>query len=327
MSTADTALMQRHNPAISRYSSEPWTLSKPDAAMSSAPTLGSHSLEHSKDSPEIPGIPVEQPFRFLDLEPELRNQIYEQTFFAEAQTSFSGLAPHALTRVSQQVRRESLGLYYSSVETLEIPLYDEKNVGHVREWMAESSLQHYPVLPEITFATTANFRIDSEPVPNTVRPIFHFKRQTMVPAEEFEGEFVPTRDGPDMYVAAYLVAPAYLAAQIRCLGLSSMVKITNQYNTFIGRRSQRFTNAIVDHEAWTTRHLDMFPVEPPRGLRRVVCLWVSKPAHRNEGSTDWGEADVRELVGFFELISQMSEGEKPTVEQLATYLRGLFNDE
>jgi hypothetical protein len=59
----------------------------------------------------------------------------------------------------------------------------------------------------------------------------------------------------------------------------------------------------------------------------VVCLWVSKSAHRNEGSTDWGEADVRELVGFFELISQMSEGEKPTVEQLATYLRGLFNDE
>jgi hypothetical protein len=81
-------------------------------------------------------------------------------------------------------------------------------------------LQHYPVLPDIAFATTANFRIDSEPVPNTVRPIFHFKRQTMIPAEEFEREFVPTRDGPGMYVAAYLVAPAYLAAHIRCLGLS-----------------------------------------------------------------------------------------------------------
>jgi hypothetical protein len=311
--------------------------------MSSVPTLSFQPAGNCKDSPEISGITAELPFRFLDLEPELRNQIYEQTFFAEAQTSFSGLAPHALTRVSQQVRRESLGLYYSSVETLEIPMYDEKNVGHVREWMAKSSLQHYPILPDIAFATTANFRVDSEPVPNTgrpikrhipkpsepvpntvlntVRPIFHFKRQIMKPAEEIEREIIPTRDGPNMCVAAYL------AAHIRCLGLSSMVKVTNQYNTWIGRRSQRFTDAITNREAWTIRHLDMFPVDPPGHLRRMVCLWVSKFAHRNEGSTDWGEAEMRDLVGFFELISQMSEGEKPTEEQLATYLRGLFDDE
>jgi hypothetical protein len=127
----------------------------------------------------------------------LGNQIYEYTFFAEAQTSLSGLAPHALTRVIQQVRRESLGLYYSSVETLEIPLYDEKNVAHVGEWLAESSLQHYPVLPDIAFATTANFRDDSEPVLNTVRPLFHFKQQTVNAAEELECEAssrVSTRD-------------------------------------------------------------------------------------------------------------------------------------
>jgi hypothetical protein len=187
--------------------------------MSSAPTLGSQSLEHGKYSPEVSGTPAELPFRFLDLEPELRNRIYEQTFFAEAQTSSSGLAPHALTRVSQQVRRESLGLYYSSVETLEIPLYDEKNVAHVKEWMAESSLQHYPILPGIAFATTANFRDGSELVSNTVRPIFHFKRQIVKPAEELEREVssgVPVRYEPDMYKAAYL------AAHVRCLGLSSM---------------------------------------------------------------------------------------------------------
>jgi hypothetical protein len=151
--------------------------------MSSAPTLSFQPSGNRKDSPEIPDITAELPFRFLDLEPELRNQIYEQTFFAEAQTSISGLAPHALTRVSQQGRRESLGLYYSSVETLEIPLYDEKNVGHVREWMAESSLQHYMILPDIAFVTTANFRVDSEPVPNTGRPISHFKRHIPKPSE------------------------------------------------------------------------------------------------------------------------------------------------
>jgi hypothetical protein len=289
--------------------------------MSSAPTLSFQLSGSRKDSPEISGIPAELPFRFLDLEPELRNQIYKQTFFAEAQTSFSGLAPHALTRVSQQVRRESLGLYYSSVETLEIPLYDEKNVGHVREWMAKSSLQHYPTLPDIAFATSANFRVDSEPFLNTVKPIFHFKRQIMKPSEELEREVVPTRDGPDMYLAAYT------AAHIRCLGLSSMVKVTNQYNTFICRRSQRFTDAIINHEAWTIRHLDMFPVEPPRDIRRVVCLWVSKFARRNEASTDWGEAEMRQLVGFFGLVSQMGEWKKPTVEQGATYLRGLFDEE
>jgi hypothetical protein len=143
----------------------------------------------------------------------------------------------------------------------------------------------------------------------------------MIPAEELEREVVPTRDGPDMYLAAYF------AAHIRCLGLSSMVKVTNQYNPFIGRRSQHFTDAINNHEAWTIRHLDTFPVDPPGGLRRMVCLWVSKFAHRDEGSTDWGEAEMRELVGFFELISQMSEGEKPTEEQLTTYLRGLFDHE
>jgi hypothetical protein len=45
--------------------------------MSSAPTLSFQPSGNRKDSPEIPGIPAELTFRFLDLEPELRNQIYE----------------------------------------------------------------------------------------------------------------------------------------------------------------------------------------------------------------------------------------------------------
>jgi hypothetical protein len=241
----------------------------------------------------------------------LRNQIYEHTFFVEAQTSLSGLAPHALTRVIQQVRRESLGLYYSSVETLEIPLYDEKNVAHVGEWLAESSLQHYPVLPDIAFATTANFRDDSEPVLNTVRPLFHFKQQTVNAAEELECEAssrVPTRDEPDVDHVAYL------AAHVRCLGLSSIARETNRNNTFIGRHSQRFTDAINNRKTWTSRHIDILAAKFPWGPKRVVCLWVSKFARRNEGSTDWGEAEVRKLVGFFDLISLMSEGRQGTPE-------------
>ncbi|KAK7987186.1 hypothetical protein PG996_006213 [Apiospora saccharicola] len=62
----------------------------------------------------------QSPFRFLDLPPELRNEIY---YFAlgEHQTSSepygpttcTALAPPALTRTNRQIRNETLGLYYS----------------------------------------------------------------------------------------------------------------------------------------------------------------------------------------------------------------------
>lgn len=62
----------------------------------------------------------QSPFRFVDLPPELRNEIY---YFAlgERQTSSepygpttcSALAPPALTRTNRQIRNEILGLYYS----------------------------------------------------------------------------------------------------------------------------------------------------------------------------------------------------------------------
>jgi hypothetical protein len=287
--------------------------------MSSAPTLGSQSLEHGKDRPGILGVPAELPFRFLDLEPELRNQIYEQTFFAEAQTSFSGLAPHSLTRVNQQVRRESLALYYPSVETLEIPLYNEKNRAHVREWLAKSSLQHYPVLPDIGFATTANLSLQQ--FPKTVRLIIHFKRLIVNPAQEVERDLssrVPTREEPDVNRAAYLTAHS------RCLGLSSIARETDRYNWFIGRRSQPFTDAINSRETWTIRHIDILAADHPPRFTRLLCLWVSKFARRKEGSIDWGEAEVRELVGFIEFISQSSGCDASIAEQRETYLRGLF---
>jgi hypothetical protein len=162
-----------------------------------------------------------------------------------------------------------LGLYYSSVETLEIPLYDERNVAHVRQWLAESSLQHYPVLLDLAFAITADFRDNSEPIPNTVRPVFRFVRQAVNAAEELEREAssrVPTIDGPDVDHAAYL------AAHVRCLGLSSIARETNPNNSFIGRHSQRSTDAIHNRETWTSRHIDILAAKFPWGLRRVICL-------------------------------------------------------
>ena len=53
--------------------------------------------------------------RFLDLPPELRNQIYEYYFFSEYGTETPSPMRPLITRVSKQVSLETLSLFYSTI--------------------------------------------------------------------------------------------------------------------------------------------------------------------------------------------------------------------
>lgn len=110
------------------------------------------------DLDHAPG-PRDASFPFMKLSPELRNRIYEYAFTSEEK---SGLAPHALTRTNRQIRAESLGMYYSLVELIEVPLLSLKQEGHFEQWL-KTDLKRYSVLPHLSLAfpsTNGVARID-----------------------------------------------------------------------------------------------------------------------------------------------------------------------
>lgn len=78
-----------------------------------------------------------QPFRFLDLPPELRNRIYEHAF-----TGSHGLSPHHLTQVNRQIMVECLRMYHATTRTLQIPLQTPAQMTCFLKW-AESPVAEY----------------------------------------------------------------------------------------------------------------------------------------------------------------------------------------
>ena len=99
----------------------------------------------------------------LGIPAELRNIIYDNVFSSETK---HGLVPHALTRVSQCIRRESLAMYYASVKhnTLEIRLHSTAQFTHAKKWLAEVDTNLYPVLPDIKFSWTEHGTFSSHKV-------------------------------------------------------------------------------------------------------------------------------------------------------------------
>jgi hypothetical protein len=79
---------------------------------------------HSRKAPPV------QPFRFLDLPPELRNRIYEYAF-----TGLHDLSPHHLTQVNRQVRVESLQMYHERAFILRIPLQTPAQMLSFLKWI------------------------------------------------------------------------------------------------------------------------------------------------------------------------------------------------
>ncbi|KAK8121851.1 hypothetical protein PG984_010521 [Apiospora sp. TS-2023a] len=100
-------------------------------------------------------------FRFLDLPPEIRNEIY---YFAlgEHQTSSepygpttcTALAPPALTRTNRQIRNETLGLYYSQNRfSFKLPLPGGQDA--FQRWCAAMG-PHLPFIGKSISFTYAN---------------------------------------------------------------------------------------------------------------------------------------------------------------------------
>jgi hypothetical protein len=87
----------------------------------------------------------------LGIPAELRNIIYDNVFSSETK---HGLVLHALTRVSQCIRRESLAMYYASTRsnTLEILLHNPTQFAHAKQWLAEVDTNLYQC------SLTLNFR-------------------------------------------------------------------------------------------------------------------------------------------------------------------------
>lgn len=127
--------LSMHHPATS--SGHPTATTEVDIATAQA----LRASETTKDD--------KKPFSFLKLSPELRNAIYEYTFKDDVATKeWSGLAPHALTRVSRQIRSESLGMYHQYPRKISIFVSSTQREKHFREW-AETDAQLYQVLPKL----------------------------------------------------------------------------------------------------------------------------------------------------------------------------------
>lgn len=84
---------------------------------------------------------------FLDLPPELRNQVYE---YALDDVYICHLAPRALARVSRSLRQETLALYCERVNTIQVELFSPKQERHFKDWV-RYSMDYYPVLPHLDF--------------------------------------------------------------------------------------------------------------------------------------------------------------------------------
>jgi len=82
------------------------------------PTPSTSQLRITKHPPIMP---EEQPFRFLDLPPELRDHIYESAVYTgtlypstRRESSSNQATQPPITRASRQLRKESLPLFYST---------------------------------------------------------------------------------------------------------------------------------------------------------------------------------------------------------------------
>ena len=97
------------------------------------------------------------PFRFLDLPPEMRNRIYEAVVISARPLHIPSACYHgkeasavepAITRVNKQLRRESLGMFYS-MNAFEYHIH-RCDFGYFLAWMDDIGLNNRSQIRDVT---------------------------------------------------------------------------------------------------------------------------------------------------------------------------------
>lgn len=221
------------------------------------------------------------------LSPELRNKIYEYTFTTARET---GLVPHALTQANTQFRKESLSMYYASIELLTIPLRTLEQIRRTKKWLAEVDWSFIPVLPDLVLLSrspTLHFDISITCVREEIAPIDELSSVLAVYAEFAEEGW----SDPDTHENA--LKDTY----VHCLGFGadSCASIRD------GPVPDYFKQAVENGGTWVTRqwfhevHGDRDYVGAERNL---FDMFVKNAVHKQ--GLDWDSSDLKRIVGWFE---------------------------
>ncbi|KAM0707541.1 hypothetical protein Q7P35_004186 [Cladosporium inversicolor] len=216
---------------------------------------------------------VNQP-TLLGIPAEFRNIIYDKVFSSETKR---GLAPHALTRVSQCIRRESLGMYYPSIKhkSLEILLHNPAQFAYAKRWLTEVDTSLYPVLPDIEFSWTEYRAFDNR------KFALHCSRHVIDLKEEFDKQTLLC----GLTGSSIWNIPHEVMWQIyeNCFGFG---KIGVWYSSV----PSDFQTAVSEKKSWTVRHLSL--LAESCSDPNIPFFW--ELANRKNGC-DWEICDLNTL--------------------------------
>jgi hypothetical protein len=218
----------------------------------------------------------------LGIPAELRNTIYDNVFSSETK---HGLVPHALTRVSQCIRRESLAMYYASIRsnTLEILLHNPTQFAHAKQWLAEVDTNLYPVLPDIEFSWTEYITFGSQE-----RTVLCARQVTNLDKELGKQIEWCNKNG---FPSSLIFGMAMELTYQHCLGFS-------EFPIWIETVPSDFEEAVCEDKTWTVRHIS---IPPDCGSNPRLPVF-RELAERKNGS-DWEICDLTYIIESLENVA------------------------
>lgn len=228
---------------------------------------------------------------FLGLPAELRNTIYKYAFTASAKIT---LAPHALTRVNQQIRRESLDMYYSHVTSLDIPMRRLEDIDRAKRWLNEEDMQLYPVFPDFHLSLPGHFK----PI-SGIRCI----REQINVAQELS-----------THLDRFNIVDEYDVHEVVRIVYRSSLGVFHTGKLRLGKVSERFKKAALGKdEEWLMRRVtyDRFSMQPENGstseIRRLYGMFFRLVIKRD--GREWDKGDLKQIADFFESSIRHHAGE------------------
>lgn len=219
---------------------------------------------------------------FLGLPAELRNTVYWYTLNASPNNS---IRPPALTRVNQQIRRETLIMYYSRVTCLEVPVRTLEDINRAKRWVNEVDMRWYSVLPDIRLAPPSHLI--------QISGIRCLRKEINVGQELSEYRHPSTKKRTEQQNMRVLYR--------RFLG----VTYTGRVN--IGKKiTERFREAALEGGGWVMRdvryeksslvtHADQRSANDTRLLYAMFARLVAAKDGR-----EWDKGDLQKILDFFE---------------------------